>query len=566
MGVGFASRIGAGRCLPIVVAAATVWEPSAATHRLMNQQQQALWLAMYNAGVNAPGTPRDAIAAEILALRDWLDKVFAYEIPAQLYNLLTAQYLEAKQAELPAAAAKPATLQLTADQQAAIEGILQDITEPGATPVLCGYAGTGKTVTTAALVSRLADLGKRVVVATPTHKARSQVERALARCGAEGFEAVTVARLLGLKQVRDRQTGKEAFKPDSGGKNMLSKTEEWDDDKKEKVKIRPIDVVIVDETSMVNSELYDLLLHELKGRPVVFVGDDRQLLPVGEDQACKAFTNGSSLYRLTEVLRHDGAILNLATATREMALGRARFASANGGGSRVVAYRSRDQWGGALLEMAASNEAMSDPDFCRALAWTNDSVNMINTRIHQRRYGMDAPQFVEGMTCVTVDAIPDPMGTAPLLNSTVDVLIQEAIREPYRFTGTGDLLTDEPWDTWELTVTGDFAMSKTFRVIAAEDEQRWQKWLKDLADEARAASGQKRSELWDLFFRRKDCVGKLQPASALTVHKSQGSTFQHVFLHWDIDGRGSQPTATQNQLSYVGITRAAEGLHVVGDR
>ena len=536
------------------------------THEQVNQQQQALWLAMYNAGVNAPATPRHAIAAEILALRDWLDKVFTYEIPAQLYNLLTAQYLEAKQAELPAAAAKPATLQLTADQRAAIEGILQDITEPGATPVLCGYAGTGKTVTTAALVSRLADLGKRVVVATPTHKARSQVERALERCGAQGFEAVTVARLLGLKQYRDNQTGKETFRPDKGGKNMLSKTEEWDDDEKEMVKIRPIDVVIVDETSMVNSELYDLLLRELKGRPVVFVGDDRQLLPVGEDQACKAFTNGSSLYRLTEVLRHDGAILNLATATREMALGRARFASANGGGSRVVAYRSRDQWGGALLEMAASNEAMSDPDFCRALAWTNNSVNMINTRIHQRRYGMDAPQFVEGMTCVTVDAIPDPMGTAPLLNSTVDVLIQGAIREPYRFTGTGDLLTDEPWDTWELTVTGDFAMSKTFRVIAAEDEQRWQKWLKDLADEARAASGQKRSELWDLFFRRKDCVGKLQPASALTVHKSQGSTFQQVFLHWDVDGRGSQPTATQNQLSYVGITRAAEGLHVVGDR
>jgi exodeoxyribonuclease-5 len=322
---------------------------------------------------------------------------------------------------------------------------------------------------------------------------------------------------------------------------------------------------------MLSSELYDLLLRELKGRPVVFVGDDRQLLPVGEDQACKAFTSGSSLYRLTEVLRHDGAILNLATATRHLALGRARFASADGGGSRVVAYRSREQWGTSLLEMAASHEAMSDPDFCRALAWTNDSVNMINTRIHQRRYGIDAPQFVEGMTCVTVDAIPDPMGTPknpalPLLNSTVDVLIEEAIRGPHKFTNAGDGLTDEPWDTWELTVTGDFAMAKTFRVIAADDEQRWQKWLKDLADQARAASGQARSELWDLFFRRKDCVGKLQPASALTVHKSQGSTFQHVFLHWSIDGWGSAPTAQQNQLSYVGITRAAESLHVVGDR
>lgn len=525
---------------------------------------QQLWRVMESAGMNAQGSPRDAIAAQILAIRDWIDEVFADEIPAQLYNSLTAESLDAEAAE--PIAARPHSLQLTTDQQSAIEGILEDITKPGATPVLCGYAGTGKTVTTAALVSRLAGMGKRVVVATPTHKARSQVERALDKCGAHGFEAVTVARLLGLKQVRDRETGKEAFKSDPRGKNMLNKDEEWDDCEKEMVKLRPIDVVIVDETSMLSSKLYDLLLRELESRPVVFVGDDRQLLPVKETEACKAFTDGSSLHRLTEVLRHDGAILNLATATRQMPLGRARFATAEGGGSRVVAYRSREQWGSALLEMAASHEAMSDPDFCRALAWTNDSVDMINTRIHQRRYGTNAPQFVEGMTCVTVDAIPDPMGAAPLLNSTVDVLIEEAKREPHLFLGFGDMPTDDPWDTWELTVTGDFSMARTFRVIAKEDEQRWQKWLKDLAEQARSASGIERSDLWDLFFKRNDCAGKLQPASALTVHKSQGSTFQHVFLHWDIDGRGSQPTATQNQLSYVGITRASKSLHVVGDR
>jgi exodeoxyribonuclease-5 len=528
-----------------------------------------LWLAMEQAGMNAPGTPRDAIAAEIRAIRDWLlglDEVFADAIPSQLYNLLTAQSLEAEKAEPPAAATRPATLQLTADQQAAIEGILEDITKPGATPVLCGYAGTGKTVTTAALVSRLADLGKRVVVATPTHKARSQVERALDNCGAHGFEAVTVARLLGLKQARDRDTGKETFKPDLGGKNMLNKEEEWDDALRMKVKIKGIDVVIVDETSMLNSELYDLLLRELEGRPVVFVGDDRQLLPVGEDQACRAFTEGSSLYRLTEVLRHDGAILNLATATRQMPVGRARFAAAEGGGSRVVGHRSRYQWGDALLGMMASEEAMSDPDFCRALAFTNKAVDEMNLRIHQRRYGLNAPQFIEGMTCVTVDAIPDPLGTGLLLNSTVDVLIVEAERGPRRFADFGDEPTDEPWDTWELTVIGDFDMARTFRVIAKDHEQRWKESLKEIADQAKAASSKERKELWDLYFRRKDCVGKLQPASALTIHKSQGSTFRHVFLHWSVDGWGSAPTAQQNQLAYVGITRAAESLHVVADR
>jgi exodeoxyribonuclease-5 len=532
-----------------------------------------LWLAM--AGSQQEMDPfdnhldRNVIAAEIRAIRDWLLEVFPFRDDTELldiYNLLSTQALEAEQVVEPVAAAKPVTLQLTVDQRAAIEGILKDITKPGATPVLCGYAGTGKTVTTAALVSRLADLGKRVVVATPTHKARSQVERALDNCGAHGFEAVTVARLLGLKQARDRDTGKETFKPDLGGKNMLNKEEEWDDALRMKVKIKGIDVVIVDETSMLNSELYDLLLRELEGRPVVFVGDDRQLLPVGEDQACRAFTEGSSLYRLTEVLRHDGAILNLATATRQMPVGRARFATAEGGGSRVVGHRSREQWGAALLEMAASEEAMSDPDFCRALAFTNKAVDEMNLRIHQRRYGLNAPQFVEGMTCVTVDAIPDPLGTGPLLNSTVDVLIEEAKRGPHRFTDAGDLPTDEPWDTWELTVTGDFYMAKTFRVIAKDHEQPWKESLKGIADQAKAASGKERKELWDLYFRRKDCVGKLQPASALTIHKSQGSTFRHVFLHWSVDGWGSAPTAQQNQLAYVGITRAAESLHVVADR
>jgi exodeoxyribonuclease-5 len=299
---------------------------------------------------------------------------------------------------------------------------------------------------------------------------------------------------------------------------------------------------------------------------VVFVGDDRQLLPVGEDQVCKAFTEASEVHRLTKVLRHDGAILNLATATRELPVGRAPFASAEGGGTRVVAHRRREDWGRTLLEMAASEEAMQDADFCRALAFTNKAVDEMNLRIHQRRYGMNAPQFVEGMTCVTVDAITDPEGGSPLLNSTVDVLVEEAIHTCRGFTGDEPLCP--PWDCWELTVSvpGEALPPVTFHVLAADEAKRWDASMRQIADEAKAASNRDRSEIWSLYFRRKDSVGRLQPASALTIHKSQGSTFRNVWLHWSIDGWGSAPTAQQNQLAYVGITRAAEALHVVGDR
>lgn len=500
-------------------------------------------------------------AGEILAIRDWLEELC--ELPAAAYNALTHQATLAEEAE---PAERPETLQLTSDQQKAIDGILRDIGQPSARAVLCGYAGTGKTVTTAALVSALIDRGKRVVVATPTHKARAQVERALLACGADGFEAVTVHRMLGLKQVRDKNSGKETFAPDPGGKNMLSEKDKWDEELCKRVPISPVDVVIVDETSMLSSELYDLLLRELNGRPVVFVGDDRQLLPVGEDQVCRAFTEAQSLYRLTEVLRHDGAILNLATATRQMAVGRAPFAAAQGGGSRVVAHRSREQWLNELLELAASTEARADPDFCRALAWTNKAVKELNERIHARRYGAGAPQFIQGMTCVTVDAIPGPDGSGPLLNSTMDVLIDAAERDFCEFPG--DENGDELWDVWSLTVSlpGDVVPPVTFRVIAKDNERRWGESLRAIADKAKAADGNERRELWDLYFKRKDCVGRLQPASALTIHKSQGSTFKNVWLHWSVDGWGSAPTAQQNQLAYVGITRAAESLHVVADQ
>lgn len=531
-----------------------------------------LWRQMLEAREKAGPIPALQIAEELVVVFEHLtqDNCTPLVSLAQEAELAFRSGQSDPDPQLQSASA----LTLTLDQQEAIAGILREIEKDGACPVLCGYAGTGKTVTTAALVSQLVDRGLRVVVATPTHKARAQVERALRERGADGFEVVTVHRLLGLKQLRDKQTGKEIFAPDAKGKNMLTENEKWvenvdadeDEPRFKKVVIPQIDVVIVDETSMLSSELYDLLRRELAGRPVVFVGDDRQLLPVGEDQACRAFTEASEVFRLTQVLRHDGAILNLATATRELPVGRVRFASAEGGGTRVVAHRSREDWGRILLETAASEEAMRDPDFCRALAFTNKAVDEMNLRIHQRRYGMDAPQFVEGMTCLTVDAIPDPEGGSPLLNSTVDVLVEQAMRG--RRSCIGDQKDCEPWDCWELTVSvpGEGMPAVTFHVLAAEDRQRWDAAMRLIAEAAKAANGRERSELWDLFFRRKDSFGRLQPASALTIHKSQGSTFRNVWLHWSIDGWGSAPTAQQNQLAYVGITRAAESLHVVGDR
>lgn len=461
-------------------------------------------------------------------------------------------------------------LVLTPDQQASVDGILRDIKEPGARVVLCGYAGTGKTVTTAALVSSLRSIGMNVAVATPTHKAKVQVEKALRDRGARGFLCVTLHAMLGLKPRIDYKTGSVEFLPDYGSDNMLacrSSKELYNYETGETEIKHPIEIVIVDETSMVNRFLYDLLLKELDDRPVVFVGDDRQLLPVKEDKVCPAFVEAQSIYRLDDVLRHDGAILHLATQTRKLPIGRAIFKSCSSGGSQVVAYRRRQQWMDALLDEMRKPQAMDDPDHCRALAWINKDVQALNKAIHIARYGENAPRFLAGMTCVTVDAIPNPFGGRPLLNSTMDVLILSAEEED--FTAPYDeTINAQSWKTWtlEVEVCGLTGLTE-IRVMHEDDLDRWKESQKKFAEKAKICSDSaERKNWWDMYWKRSDQFGKLEPASALTIHKSQGSTFKNVFLHWDIDGWGSAPTAQQNQLSYVGITRAAESLHVVADR
>ncbi len=469
-------------------------------------------------------------------------------------------------------------LELTQDQKQVIEGILQDIQQPKARIMLCGYAGTGKTVTTAALVVALKAIGLTVIVSTPTHKARAQVEKALEANGASDFECVTVHRLLGLKQVRDYITGEESFKPDFKGQNLLSdgiRKKTWDDYLQErtdetwaeykKANTKKIDVVIVDETSMLHKELYETLISEADSRSVVFVGDDRQLLPVKEDKVCAAFVDANSFYKLNKVLRHDGAILNLATETRLLSVGRAKFIDKRGGGSQVVTYRRRDQWLASLLEMMASAESVDDPDYCRVLAWTNKNVLELNQKIHSRRHGINAPQYSAGMACITVDAIPDPTGGI-LLNSTVEVYIRNAEIDIFR--APFDCLDIEPWRTWLLEVEMfDEGKIIEVRVLEKEEEPRWQKIQKQFANAAKNCEDpDEKKAWWKMFFQRQDQIGRLEPVSALTIHKSQGSTFKNVFLHWDVDGWDSMPSARQNQLAYVGITRSAENLHVVADR
>ena len=219
-------------------------------------------------------------------------------------DLALARYAQAENAIAESIARLVATAQpITADtrrltdldetQRAAAEHALRS-----GVSVLTGGPGTGKSHTVAAMVSLAATARKSVALAAPTGRAAKRLEELT------GSPASTIHRLLG---AQGRKRGDELEFAGGFARDAETPLDE--------------DVVVVDETSMLDVELAEALLDACAdGTHVVFVGDAAQLPSIGPgrvlgeliDSGVVAVTELTTLYRQDE----GGTIARLATSVR----------------------------------------------------------------------------------------------------------------------------------------------------------------------------------------------------------------------------------------------------------
>ena len=171
-------------------------------------------------------------------------------------------------------------------QQAAVAAALQH-----GVCLLTGGPGTGKSRTVAALVRLATSRGQRVALAAPTGRAAKRLEEL---CDAP---ATTIHRLLGAQ----------------GTTGTFARGESWPLDE---------DIVVVDETSMLDVELAAALLSACgDGSHLLLIGDPAQLPSIGPgrvlgdliDSAIVPVIELTTLYRQAE----GGTIARLATAVRQ---------------------------------------------------------------------------------------------------------------------------------------------------------------------------------------------------------------------------------------------------------
>jgi len=200
---------------------------------------------------------------------------------------------------------------LTTEQQAIKEVLLEHINEGKGEGRFDGPAGVGKTVCISDVISDLSRDKKNIFCITFTHKSLSVLKASIGKRASKNVHFMTICSFLGKRLVLD-----EDGKPDFVYKKTIKKTS---DNRfyymSENGKFF-IDVIIIDEWSMVSIEDYQLL-NKIKV-PTIYLGDGCQITSDGN---C-IIDNVPLLGELTKVIRteNDG-IKNVYQNARDLVKG-----------------------------------------------------------------------------------------------------------------------------------------------------------------------------------------------------------------------------------------------------
>jgi exodeoxyribonuclease-5 len=278
---------------------------------------------------------------------------------------------------------------------------------------------------------------------------------------------------------------------------------------------------------------------------------------------------------LTQVVRHQGPVLRLATGLRQGTLPcrqPPRLPPVDGPEGRV-ALLDRSAWLTAAQDALRRSAEADQPDLARILCYTNRSLERLVPLARRALHGAMADQLpvLPGEVLITRAAVMAPAcregGEAAeepdmVLGSNRELVVRDVAPERCLLAEFG--VTDAPpIDTLIATVeAGETPLAlRLLPPIGSSARQALDAVLQRLRQQAREAGKQEGRSLWRRFFLVRDAFASLGPAAVLTVHRSQGSTFAEVFI--DADVFWPQNLELRRQLVYVAVSRASAAVSLV---
>jgi exodeoxyribonuclease V alpha subunit len=367
--------------------------------------------------------------------------------------------------------------------------------------LLTGGPGTGKTTIVNGILSLFSQMGLKCLLAAPTGRAAKRLTEVT------GQDASTIHRLL--EAGIDQNTGLMFFAKDED--NPLK-----------------ADVIIVDEMSMVDIQLLHCLLQAIpRGKRLILVGDPDQLPPVGPGYPFSDCLRSQELptVRLTEIFRQAQESLIVMNAHR-----------INRGEMPDLRSRKSDFF---FLPCRSEQEvSQTIVDLCARRLPTNMGIpsDQIQVLSPTRKGGVGTGslnQMLQGKL--------NPPTPTKKERQFGDFIFREGDRV-MQIRNNYDIM----WKKSDGSMAGTGIFNGDIGIIKSIDMNMEQ--LTIVFDDDREA---------DYDFTQ---LNEIEPAYAMTVHKSQGSEYRAVVLSaWS----GSAYLLNRSVL-YTAVTRAKTLLIIVG--
>ena len=407
---------------------------------------------------------------------------------------------------------------LTTDQQAALDAFVIFLTHPTEPVfVLSGYSGTGKSTLTKVILEKYDGILKVARLINPKVKSLDVALTATTNKAAEalanvtGQPAQTIHAFLGLIVKTDYETNVTT---------LVARTKT----------IVENHLIFIDEASYVDKNLLDLIFKTTRNCKIVFMGDPAQLTPVKSTHT-PVFECKFPGAHLSQVVRQAEGhpIIDLSSRFRETVESGNFFSFKPDG--QAVTHMSRADFDAAVdLEFNKPNWNYKDS---KVLAWTNKCVIHYNHAIRDSVKG--DPDFQVGDYAICNKYVGD--GSRSFKTDQMVQITQ--ISDPLEVSGVMGHYFGLDGAVTLFSPISLAAKRARIKIARAEDDFALIETIENRWIDLRAAY-------------------------ACTINKSQGSTFDRVFIDLDDVSRCNSGDQIARML-YVGVSRARHQVFLTGD-
>ena len=431
--------------------------------------------------------------------------------------------------------------------------------------VLKGWAGTGKTFCVSILVRFVLDVihpnkkWYKVALTGPTNKSVRVIKKTAGIINPR-VTFQTIHKMLGLTE-RITSDGRQEFV----NKGDFAPP------------INSIKLIIIDEVSMLNDELFQEIIKHRDRLKIICMGDPAQIPPVGKHD-CIPFRDdmvdfyGIKTLELKKIMRQkegnpiiETSILIRSDLTNpRIKLDNLSKTNEKGEGIEYLNLNDtniKNDFNLSLERYFKSEDFSKNPEFTKVIAWRNKTVSTMNSLVRRIIYGDDAigNKILIGEKLIANNPITEHEQI--LFNTNDEFTVEGHKIKENKFKIEGKDYRLNYYETAVSCLDDDDKKITSYIDILHEDSESQfyiiSNILKKIAMEKK---GKERSWIRYYDFLRK--YADVSYAYAITAHKSQGSTYSITFvLDDDIDVNTN--IIERNRIKYTSYTRSSLKLYVL---